>query len=184
MLGNYDDIHPDVWLDINMQHDMSRKGEYPVPTNRAVYCTDGELMPNWCNNEVSMSGSKSDMEDFLAEFCEEDPSQKGRYRFVYDKISPMEEPEPDETGFSTIKAQREAWGCKWEMTEYALTVFTEEWNDKEWMHLDGNYDTAWGPPSKIYDRIEEIIEERDWDIEFNEWFFKEPGMRIAGWLPE
>ena len=32
--------------------------------------------------------------------------------------------------------------------------------------------------------IEEIIEERGWDIEFNEWFFKEPGMRLAGWLPE
>ena len=67
-----------------------------MPTNRAGYCADGEQMPNWCMNEVSISGGKSDMEDFLAEFCEEDPSQKGRYRFVYDKISPMEEPEPPE----------------------------------------------------------------------------------------
>ena len=96
----------------------------------------------------------------------------------------MEEPEPDETGFSTIESQRDAWGCKSEMTEYALTVAEENWGDKDWMHLDGNYDTAWGPPYKIYDRIVEIIEERDWDIEFNEWFYKEPGMQIAGWLPE
>ena len=70
------------------------------------------------------------------------------------------------------------------MTDYALTVSEENWGDKDWMNLDGNYDTAWGPPYKIYDRIVEIIEERDWDIEFNEWFFKEPGMQIAGWLPE
>ena len=48
MQGNCDDITPDQWLDINMQHDMSRKEEYPVPHNRAVYCTDGEQMPNWC----------------------------------------------------------------------------------------------------------------------------------------
>ncbi len=81
-------------------------------------------MPNWCENEVSMSGTKSDMEDFLATYCEEDPDCKGQYRFVYDKISPMEEPKPDETGFSTIEAQRDAWGCKWEMTEFALSVST------------------------------------------------------------
>ena len=184
MLYNYEDITPDQWLCLNMQHDMNKEQELIMPTNRAVYCADGEQMPNWCMNEVSMSGGKSDMEDFLAEFCEEDPSQKGRYRFVYDQISPMEEPEPDETGFSTIESQRDAWGCKWEMTDYALTVAEENWGDKDWMHLDGNYDTAWGPPYKIYDRIVEIIEERDWDIEFNEWFFKEPGMQIAGWLPE
>jgi len=155
-----------------------------VPHNRTIYCADGELMPNWCENEVSMSGRKSDMEDFLATYCEEDPDCKGQYRFVYDKISPMEEPEPDETGFSTIEAQRDAWGCKWEMTEFALSMSTEEWDDKEWIHLEGHYDTAWNPPYVIYDKIIERIEEHDWNIDFNEWFYKEPGMRIAGWLPE
>ena len=47
---------------------------------------------------------------------------------------------------------------------------------------NGNYDTPWGPPYEIYDKIEAIIEDRDWNIEFNEWFYKEPGMRLAGWI--
>jgi hypothetical protein len=96
----------------------------------------------------------------------------------------MDDFEEDETGFSTIEAQRDAWGCKWEMTEFALSVSTEEWDDKEWIHLDGHYDTAWNPPYVIYDKIIERIEEHDWNIDFNEWFFKEPGMQLAGWLPE
>ena len=184
MLYNYEDITPDQWLDINMQHDMNKEQELIMPTNRAVYCADGEQMPNWCMNEVSMSGGKSDMEDFLAEFCEQDPSEPTRYRFLYEKISPVGEYEQDDTNWNLVQAQCDAWGCKWEMTDYALTMYTEEWNDKEWMHLDGNYDTPWAPPYKIYNRIVEIVEERDWDIEFNEWFFKEPGMQLAGWLPE
>ncbi len=152
--------------------------------NRAIYCADGEQMPNWCENDVSISGNKSDMEDFLATYCEEDPNQKDSYRFLYEKISPMGNFEEDETGFSTIEAQRDAWGCKWEMTEYALATSTEEFNDNEWIHLDGSYDTAWNPPYVIYDKIIERIKEHDWNIDFNEWFYKEPGMQIAGWLPE
>ena len=184
MLYNYEDITPDQWLDINMQHDMNKEQELIMPHNRAVYCADGEQMPNWCMNDVSMSGRKSDMEDFLAEYCEQDPSEPTRYRFVYEKISPVAEYEQDDTNWNQIEAQRAAWGCKWEMTDYALSVYTEEWDGKEWIHLDGSYDTPWGPPYEIYDKIVEIIEERDWNIEFNEWFFKEPGMRLAGWLPE
>ena len=155
-----------------------------MPHNRTIYCADGELMPNWCENEVSMSGRKSDMEDFLATYCEEDSSQKGCYRFLYEKISPVGEFEKDDTNWNQVSAQSAAWGCKWEMTEYALTVSEENWDDKDWIHLDGSYDTPWSPPYEIYNKIEEIIEERDWNIEFNEWFYKEPGMRIAGWLPE
>jgi len=157
-----------------------------MSTNRAVYCTDGEQMPNWCMNDVSITGEKSDMELFLNQYCEQDPSEPTRYRFLYEKIAPVTMVDYDEHGAcgNTNLAHSDAWGCKWDMTEYALSMSSENWNDKDWVSLDGSYDTPWNPPYNIYNRIVEIIEERDWNIEFNEWFYKEPGMQIAGWLPE
>jgi hypothetical protein len=141
-------------------------------------------MPNWCENDVSIGGNKTDMEKFLAAYCEEDQNCRGQYRLLYNKISPMGEYEADETGFATIEAQRDAWGCKWEMSDYALCLSPNNWDGKECMYLDGSFDTAWGPPYKIYDKIVELIEENEWNIEIDEWFYKEPGMQIAGWLPE
>ena len=155
-----------------------------MPHNRTIYCADGEQMPNWCMNDVSMHGSKEHTKLFLSEFCDEDPNGTGMYRLVYQKISPVGEYDKDETNFNQIQAQSAAWGCKWDMSDYAFAIEEETWNDKEYINLEGSYDTPWGPPYEIYDKIVEIIEERDWDIEIDEWFFKEPGMRLAGWLPE
>ena len=46
-------------------------------------------MPNWCENDVSITGEKSDMELFLTQYCEQDPSEPTRYRFLYEKIAPV-----------------------------------------------------------------------------------------------
>ena len=71
-----------------------------MPHNRTIYCADGEQMPNWCMNDVSMHGSKEHMKLFLSEFCDEDPNGTGMYRLVYQKISPVDEYEKDETNFN------------------------------------------------------------------------------------
>ena len=41
------------------------------------------------------------------------------------------------------------------------------------------FDTAWGPPSGIY---QELVNKYP-DLHFS-WFYKEEGMQVAGWLPE
>ena len=105
-------------------------------------------MPNWCENDVSIGGNKADMEKFLAAYCEEDQNCCGQYRLLYDKISPVGEYEQDDTNWNQVSAQSDAWGCKWEMSEYALCASSNEWDGKEFMYLDGSYDTPWGPPTR------------------------------------
>ena len=39
--------------------------------------------------------------------------------------------------------------------------------------------TAWSPPDGIYNKIAEKFPDMEID-----WFYKESGMRIAGWLPQ
>ena len=64
------------------------------------------------------------------------------------------------------------WGCKWDV------------EDVDYMGYDaGNceahlwFNTAWGPPEELYLYIRLHYP----DIEMN-WFYKEPGFQIAGWL--
>ena len=132
-------------------------------------------MPNWCMNDVSMHGSKEHMKLFLSEFCDEDPNGTGMYRLVYQKISPVGEFEKDETNFNQIQAQSAAWGCKWDMSDYAFAIEEETWNDKEYINLEGSYDTPWGPPMGFLEKVS-----KDWSSLTFEIQYEEPGMGFAG----
>ena len=66
------------------------------------------------------------------------------------------------------------WGTKW--TASATN------NEDVWIYEDEvqlQFDTAWGPPVGIYNKLVDKYP----DLNFS-WFYKEEGMQIAGWLPE
>jgi hypothetical protein len=67
------------------------------------------------------------------------------------------------------------WGTKWNACESYLTS-----NDEDGIEI--NFETAWGPASGIFELIEQKIAEEQWDITVS-WFYDEPGMMFAGYLP-
>ena len=67
------------------------------------------------------------------------------------------------------------WGTKWNANDVYINM-----NEPDGIEI--TFDTAWGPASGIYELIEEKIKKENWDITVS-WFYDEPGMMFAGYLP-
>lgn len=136
-------------------------------------------MPNWCENTVTFRMSLGNKDEFLAWAC--DLEDSGLYRLNFHRILPLNLGS-NEDGSPTwdYNTACEKWGTKWDVGEATLSVAATNSH----AYLGGVFDTAWAPPNGIYNAIQEKIESEGWDVDIEEWFYKEPGMRIAGWLPD
>lgn len=66
------------------------------------------------------------------------------------------------------------WGTKWEPCD----VFCHDWDfDSDYSFINFTFDTAWGPPEEWFNYVNAKYPDLEWN-----WFYKEPGVRIAGWL--
>ena len=151
-------------------------------------------MPNWCNNRVTISSNTEDDSQFkelVAKFQVERP---------FNEIFPQ----PD---WKTIPNEKGQLPVKEEITNkdgQLITItsnFPDGKNDDRWYHwcidnwgtkwdvnisegdVDESYaefefETAWAPASGIFDKIKE-----DYPDVAISWFYDEPGMEIAGYLP-
>ena len=151
-------------------------------------------MPNWCDNRVTISSNTEDDSQFkelVAKFQVERP---------FNEIYPM----PD---FKTIPNKDGELPVKREIKSPDGSVmhitydFPDEKNDDRWYHwcidnwgtkwdvnlvgsevnesyAEFEFQTAWAPASGIFDKIKE-----DYPDVAISWFYDEPGMEIAGYLP-
>ena len=62
------------------------------------------------------------------------------------------------------------WGVKWDINKQEVE------DDDGCFELE--FETPWGPPNEIYDRLVELFP----DVGIS-WFYDEPGMQFAGYLP-
>ena len=147
-------------------------------------------MPNWCNNEVTIEGTKEDMAKFVEE-CFTD--FKGTPVLDFNKVMPepdYDKPQKDGTHNDGVQTQlstvmpdwwtwrNDNWGTKWNLVpnpEDEIYSYEVE-QGEEWLRLE--FETAWSPPAGIYDTIFEKYP----DLVVN-WFYREDGMQMAGWLP-
>lgn len=140
-------------------------------------------MPNWCENDVNFEGSAEDIEKFIQWACSVDGD--GFY-LDFHKIRPLGLGNDD--GGNPIwdyNIAIDKWGTKWDARGSYLKKSSYEFrNGDMYSVVAGSFSTAWGPPNGIYEAITQKIEEEGWDVSINEWFYREPGMRICGWLPE
>ena len=151
-------------------------------------------MPNWCDNRVTISSNTEDdsqFQELVAKFQDERP---------FNEIYPM----PD---FKTIPNKNGELPVAEEIknSDGELITITHNFpdgkNDDRWYHwcidnwgtkwdvnlvgaeVDESYaefqfQTAWAPASGIFDKIKE-----DYPDVAISWFYDEPGMEIAGYLP-
>ena len=148
-------------------------------------------MPNWCSNEVQFDGSEEDIAKFKEE-CFTD--HKGEAVLDFSKVLPepdYDKPKKDGTHNDGVQTElhsvmpdwwnwrNENWGTKWNLVpthDGDLTAYMTVEDGEDFIMLE--FDTAWSPPEGIY----EAIVEKYPDLSVN-WFYREDGVQISGWLP-
>ena len=152
-------------------------------------------MPNWCENNVDIEGPAAAMNHFLDTYCERDPENENLCRICFGKVIPIEQM-PDEEGqirgFAQVEHQTERWGCKWdtdgdfrlEISRVSRPLAGDDGESVDEIQICGYMDTPWGPPEHVVERIRKMFstDPKLAGCFMNEWFYKEPGMELAGWL--
>ena len=151
-------------------------------------------MPNWCDNRVTISSNTEDdsqFQELVAKFQVERP---------FNEIYPMPDFKtiPNKDGELPVAEEIKNSNGEVIMTTYN---FPNGKNDDRWYHwcidnwgtkwdinvTEGDIDegyaefefqTAWATASGIFDKIKE-----DYPDVAISWFYDEPGMEIAGYLP-
>ena len=151
-------------------------------------------MPNWCYNRINVFGNENEEklkevekifesqtpfnEIFPIPDFKNIPNSKGELP----KLEQMKNPDGSilwETyNFPDGKNDDrwyhwcvENWGTKWDMCDKFTAEIDEGW-------AEFGFNTAWGPPQGIYEKITEDFP----DVGVS-WFYDEPGMEFAGYLP-
>lgn len=148
-------------------------------------------MPNWCENRVEVFGSKEEIKRFV-DFVAGTDDNGEPICFSFQAIKPMPEILKDTPAHlnkdswedSNHKAFEETgsphwyawccseWGTKWDCCEPRIDNMDEDM-------VQYYFSTAWSPPHGIYDKLVEEFPEVNIS-----WFYDEPGMQVAGYLPD
>jgi hypothetical protein len=111
-------------------------------------------MPNWCYNTATLSNEdKTKIDGLEQELLKEDAQPFNYLR-----------PNPDgewDYGWSC-----ENWGTKWDVSMH-------DWEREDDNTIVMHFDTAWSPPSALYD----FLNENGWNVRA---LYHEPGMGFAG----
>ena len=151
-------------------------------------------MPNWCENRVTISSNTEDdsqFQELVAKFQVERPFNEifpqPDWKTIPNKDGelPVAEEIKNSNGevitithnFPDGKNDErwyhwciDNWGTKWDIDLAAADVEED--------YAEFGFQTAWAPASGIFDKIKE-----DYPDVAISWFYDEPGMEIAGYLP-
>ena len=144
-------------------------------------------MPNWCENVVSISGNETQVRE-LYKFVKGTCVISSEYKATTDKDGKktwenviLDTPKTVNIPFSFKSVLPyegewdynwcvENWGVKWDLD-------TEQRMDDDGDHIEYCFDTAWGPPYGIHQKLTAKFP----DLHIT-WFYHEPMMEVAGYL--
>jgi len=167
-------------------------------------------MPNWCHNRVTFSGTGSDIDELTTQLeSEESPFDFNNVIPMPEELRLVSSPikvfrtkaevdeynaqQPQGIGEAITHAKHTAlvkkyghadwytwsinnWGCKWNNGD---DIDRDIVADSEYGYVQYDFETPWGPPVGIYQALCEMYP--DMGIS---WFYDEPGMEFAGYLPD
>ncbi len=117
-------------------------------------------MPNWCDNEVTVIGTKNVLVELL------DQVKDGEECLSFEKILPTEDHE------NWYLEHIEKWGTKWEVSEPTVTDIED--NGDGFYKILFLFQTAWSPSTPISSELSERF-----DVKVIH-FYDEPGMDFSG----
>ena len=151
-------------------------------------------MPNWCDNRVTISSNTEDdsqFQELVAKFQDERPFNEifpqPDWKTIPNKDGELpvaEEIKNSDGELITVTHNFpdgknddrwyhwciDNWGTKWD-----VNVVESEVDEG---YAEFGFQTAWAPASGIFDKIKE-----DYPDVAISWFYDEPGMECAGYLP-
>ena len=126
-------------------------------------------MPNWCDNQITITGDKSVIDKIEKIVREEEKSDIGFLQFLHpmpkeleDTTSPSssaDKPQPMVEGFDNWYDWRcENWSTKWDVNEF-YGVDRQHLNDSlDESTISFGFSSAWSPPIGAY---EQFLEDND-----------------------
>lgn len=120
-------------------------------------------MPNWCNNDLTISGNKLDLKKFYDENFEDDCLK-------FYKSVPLPKDEDSEDPDDTFEND-ENWGTKWDIDKDDFDGYL----DLESCEIGANFNTAWTPPLQWLNTVCELYPTLQFKL-----LYGEMGMDFAG----
>jgi hypothetical protein len=113
-------------------------------------------MPNWCQNVVYINHEDKQKVEDLKNKIDEDKEK------IFEHVL------PNPAGEWSYEWCIENWGTKWDVSPYEYYI-----NEDGALYL--SFDSAWGPPTILY----EYMYQDGYDVEA---FYNEEGMAFCGWF--
>jgi hypothetical protein len=113
-------------------------------------------MPNWCQNVVYINHENHELVEEL------------KSKIDGDKEKVLEHILPNPSGEWNYDWCVSNWGTKWDVSPYEYSI-----NEDGALYI--SFDSAWGPPTGIY----EYLYNQGYDVEA---FYNEEGMAFCGWF--
>ena len=136
-------------------------------------------MPNWCNNNISITGPNSVI-DKIEKIVKEEKEENGLLNFFHPMPKQLEgttspsssadKPQPMVEGFDNWYDWRvENWGTKWELCEFygVDRQYHSEQNEGE-STITFGFDSAWAPPINAY---EQFLRDNE-DCSLKAWYYE------------
>ena len=136
-------------------------------------------MPNWCNNNISITGPNSVI-DKIEKIVKEEKEDNGLLNFFHPMPKQLEgttspsssadKPQPMVEGFDNWYDWRvENWGTKWELCEFygVDRQYHSEQNEGE-STITFGFDSAWSPPINAY---EQFLRDNE-DCSLKAWYYE------------
>ena len=136
-------------------------------------------MPNWCDNQVTITGPNSVI-DKIEKIVKEEKEDNGLLNFFHPMPKQLEgttspsssadKPQPMVEGFDNWYDWRNAnWGTKWELCEFygVDRQYHSEQNEGE-STITFGFDSAWAPPINAY---EQFLRDNE-DCSLKAWYYE------------
>jgi hypothetical protein len=117
-------------------------------------------MPNWCSNQVTLTGPKEKIDQIIFEL-EKSNSVENSY-----EILNVLRPRPADQEEDWYSWNVNNWGTKWDVNVGGYEVVDEN-------TVSFTFDSAWSPPTALY----EYLETEGWNVDA---YYYEPGMAYCG----
>ena len=121
-------------------------------------------MPNWCQNQLTVTGATPEFRAWL--------ENEG---FSFEKMNPPSKPRrsnrTDWDGWAMLERHYTAWGTKWDLDDHEQREVASDLLD----HGNAFFDTAWSPPIEAIEALSRKFPDDTLILDY-----LEPGMFFAG----
>lgn len=120
-------------------------------------------MPNWCDCELRIEGSKGNLDKCLQRIAGDDPD----LHLDFNKVIPEPDNPPQTShmpGWYTWRVEH--WGTKWNLQESRLHRYQNSSGDVAGVII--YFETAWAPPEPVIEALTELFPDLFIELEYFE----------------